>query len=379
MSGTPYSNGMDDMGDVDDMHSVDDGAPAMTPPGERPGRGFVARAMGAFKRHKRLVQAVVLLLIAVFLGTALARSWRYLQGYSWHVNWGLFVLAFALLVGQEITYGFIWRAILGRMGSRLDPLAAQRIYLSAEFVRYIPGNVWHIITRVMLAEQKGVAKTTGFASMVVELATKISAAALVFAVSLLFWADTTGLFARLPHDSPLVIGAILIPLLLLGLHPRLLRGALNFGLRKLGRDPVGFNLRYRDVLIITLYWALSWLVAGVGFYLLVRSVVSGPLPVTGVAAIIIGAGIYALGWDIGFVSFITPSGIGFREAAIAVLVVAAGFAPVSLGIIIAFLARLFNTGAELLCIAGAHLIRGAPLTPPRPQPQPEPQPQAGAR
>ena len=357
--------------------------------GMRSRSALVARAMGAFRRHKRVVQAVVLLLIAVFLGTALAKSWGYLQGYSWHVNWGLFVLAFTLLVGQEITYGFIWRAILGRMGSRLDPLSAQRIYLSAEFVRYIPGNVWHVITRVVLAEQKGVHKTTGLASMVVELATKISAAALVFAVSLLFWTDTTGLFARLPHDSPLVIGAILIPLLLLGLHPRLLRGALDFGLRKLGKEPVRFSLGYRDVLIITLYWALSWLLAGAGFYLLVRSVVSAPLPVSGLAVIVIGAGIYALGWDIGFVSFITPSGIGFREAAIAVLVVAAGFAPVSLGIIIAFLARLFNTGAELLCIAGAHLIRGAPLTPPQsepqpqpqphPEPQPQPQPQAGAR
>lgn len=353
--------------------------------GMRPSRGAVARAMGVFRRHKRLVQAVVMLLIAVFLGAALARSWRYLQGYSWHVNWGVFVLAFALLVGQEITYGFIWRAIVARMGSRLDPLAAQRIYLSAEFVRYIPGNVWHVITRVMLAEQKGVPKTTGFASMVVELATKISAGALVFAVSLLFWTDSGGLFAHLPHDSPLVIGAILIPLLLLGLHPRLLRGALNVGLRKLGREPVTFTLGYGDVLIITLYWALSWLLAGAGFYLLVRSVVGAPLPVGGVAAIMIAAGIYALGWDVGFVSFVTPSGIGFREAAIAVLVVAAGFAPVSLGIIIAFIARLFNTGAELLCIAGAHLIRGAPLTPPLPQPQPEPhpapkpQPRAGAR
>jgi hypothetical protein len=223
--------------------------------------------------------------------------------------------------------------------------------------------------------------------MVVELATKISAAALVFAVSLLFWTDTSGLFSRLPHDSPLVIGIVLIPLLLLGLQPRLLRGALNFGLRTLGRDPVRFDLRYRDVLLVTLYWALSWVIAGAGFYLLIRSVVTTPLPVGPVAGILISAGIYALGWDIGFVSFVTPSGIGFREAAIAVLVVAAGFAPAALGIIIAFVARLFNTGAELLCIAAAHAIRGTPLAPPeaesppgqRPQPQSQPQPSAEAR
>jgi uncharacterized membrane protein YbhN (UPF0104 family) len=127
------------------------------------------------------------------------------------------------------------------------------------------------------------------------------------------------------------------------------------------------------VLLITLAWALSWLVAGAGFYLLIRSVVATPPPITGPAAVLIAAGIYALAWDIGFASFITPSGIGFREAAVVVLVVAAGFAPAAgLGVVIAFLARLFNTGAELLCIAGAHLIRGAPLTPLQPQAQPQP-------
>jgi glycosyltransferase 2 family protein len=352
------------------------GLTAAAPPAESragAGGGVLSTALGLFKRHKRLVQVVVLALIVLFLGGALWKSWSQLSHYSWHVEWGLFIVAFALLVGQELSYAFIWRAILGRMGSQLDLLSAQRIYLGAEFVRYIPGNVWHVITRVLWAEQRGVPKSSGFASMVVELATKITAAVLVFAASLPFWADASGLFSRLPHDSPLVIAAILVPLLLLGLQPRLLRGALNFGLRKLGRQPVSFDLRYRDVLLITLAWALCWLIAGAGFYLLIRSVISTPPPMTGLAAVLVAAGIYALAWDIGFASFITPSGIGFREAAVVVLVVAAGFAPAAgLGVVIAFLARLFNTGAELLCIAGAHLIRGAPLTPLQPQPPMQP-------
>lgn len=371
---------------VTPQHDLHDGLTTAPPRTREEAKGgALSTVLGLFKRHKRLVQLGVLALIALFLGGALWKSWAQLGHYSWHVEWGLFIAAFALLVGQELSYAFIWRAILARMGSQLDLLSAQRIYLGAEFVRYIPGNVWHVITRVLWAEQRGVPKSAGFASMVVELATKISAAALVFAVSLPFWADTSGLFARLPHDSPLVIAAILVPLLLLGLQPRLLRGALNFGLRKLGRQPVSFDLRYRDVLLITLAWALSWLVAGAGFYLLIRSVVATPLPITGPAAVLIAAGIYALAWDIGFASFITPSGIGFREAAVVVLVVAAGFAPAAgLGVVIAFLARLFNTGAELLCIAGAHLIRGAPLTPLQPatspgspsQPRAQAQPEA---
>jgi len=332
------------------------------------GGGVLARALALFKRYKRLVQAVVLALIALFLGADVTRSWSKLAGQVISVQWGLLLAAFAVLVAQEVSYGFIWRGILGRMGSRLDAVSAQRIYLGAEFVRYIPGNVLHVITRVLWAEQRGVPKATGFASMVVELATKITSAALVFAVSLFFWRDSGAIAQAVPSWALPAIGAVGVPLLLLGLHPRLLTWALNAGLRKLKRPPVEFALRYRDVLIVTLYWSLSWMLAGVGFYLLVRALTQAPLPA---AAIIIAMGIYAIGWDVGFLTFVTPSGLGFREVVIAYLVAAAllgsvGAAAIAVGTVVAFAARLLSTGAELLCIAVAHAIPGArPVVPER--------------
>ncbi|MGH2486437.1 MAG: hypothetical protein ACRDHE_10520, partial [Ktedonobacterales bacterium] len=147
----------------------------------------MSRTLALLKRYKRLVQATALLLIAAFVAASVWKSWSNIAKYSWHVNYGLLVAAFALLVAQEVSYAFIWRGILLRMGARLDIVSSQRIYLGAEFVRYIPGNVWHVITRVLWAEQRGVPKAVGLACMVVELATKITAAALVFAVSLVFW------------------------------------------------------------------------------------------------------------------------------------------------------------------------------------------------
>jgi uncharacterized membrane protein YbhN (UPF0104 family) len=324
--------------------------------------------MRLFKRHKRIVQAVVLLLIGFGMGSIIWKSWTQLTHYSWHVQWGLLLAGFALLVAQEISYAFIWRDILRRMGSRLDIISSQRIYLGAEFVRYIPGNVWHVITRVMWSEQRGVPKPVGFASMVVELATKISAAALVFALSLFLWSDTHVLTSVAPSADFIVAAAVLVPLLLLGMHPRLLGSAFNFGLRKLGREPVTLTLSYRDILLVTLAWGVSWVVAGAGFYLLVRSLVSTPLPAS---ALWIAAGIYALGWDIGFVSFVTPSGLGFRETAIAYLLAASLFglstSGLALGMVIALIARLLSTGAELLCISGAHIVPVGPA-PTAPEP-----------
>ena len=320
--------------------------------------------MGFFKRYKVIVRVVVLALIAVFLAAGVWQSWNKLADYQWgNVAWWLFLVAFALLIIQELSYAFIWRGILARLGSHLDIISSQRIYLGAEFVRYIPGNVWHIITRVLWAEQRGVPKTRGFASMVIELATKISAAALLFLISLFFWPNVGALTSKLdiPHGVLVTAGALLIPLLLLGLYPRLLQAMLNLALRKAGREPIAITLHYGEILIITFYWMLSWLVAGLGFYVLIDSIAGISLSPSGLA---VAVGIYAIAWDIGFVSFVTPSGLGFREAAMTLLLTASNLVPnPAIALVLAFVTRLLATGAELFCISLAHIIPGAPVPP----------------
>ncbi|MGO8946474.1 MAG: lysylphosphatidylglycerol synthase transmembrane domain-containing protein [Ktedonobacterales bacterium] len=324
---------------------------------------LLSRVSELFRRYKTLVTVVVLALIAVFLGTGVWSSWSTLSHYHWEVRWWLFVAAFLLLVTQELSYAFIWRGILARLGSRLDIVSSQRIYLGAEFVRYIPGNVWHVITRVLWAEQRGVPKSVGFASMVVELATKITGAALIFVLSLFFWPSVGALTTRLniPHELLASAAAIAVPLLLGGLYPPILQATLNFILRKLGREPIRITLHYGDILLITAFWMMSWLVAGAGFYLLIESIANIPVSPAGLAVAI---GIYAIGWDVGFLSFVTPSGLGFREAAIIVLLTASNLVPsVAIATVLAFVARLLATASELLCITIAHIAPGAPAPP----------------
>jgi uncharacterized membrane protein YbhN (UPF0104 family) len=364
----------DDLEDLEDLEGLEVTLKrqAVGPTAGAPARAasLVSRVMGLVKRHKSVTQALVMVVIVAFVAIAVWKSWSNLQGYQWNIQWGLLLAGFALLISQELSFALIWRSILSRMGSHLNVVAAERIYLGAEFVRYIPGNVWHVITRVLWAEQRGVPKARGISSMVIELATKIFSAALVFAVSLLFWPDLTLLAAQthIPAQAAIIGGAVAIPLLLLGLYPPLLERALNLGLRLLKRKPTRLNMSYIDLLVITSLWALSWVVAGVGFYLITRAIVTTPLPANAIALCI---GIYALGWDIGFLSFITPSGIGFREAAIAALLawsaVTIGPSAFTIGLVVAFISRMLATGSELISIGLAYLIGGR-----MPLPTPEP-------
>jgi uncharacterized membrane protein YbhN (UPF0104 family) len=190
--------------------------------------------------------------------------------------------------------------------------------------------------------------------MIVELTTKIAAGALVFALSLLFWGDI-GVVGKLLNGTPIImiVGVLTVVALLVVLHPRVLNGLLNFSLRLLKREPVVLTLRYRNILTVTLYWCASWCVAGCAFYVLLLSL----WPTAPLLLLPLCIGIYAIVWDIGFLSFVTPSGLGARELSMvglfALAVPSLGFAP-----LLAVLSRVVSTLAELLCVSLAYFSGG---------------------
>src|SRR6266700_5350849 len=150
-------------------------------------------------------------------------NWQQLVASFHQWNYWLLALSFLGFILQEMSYGLIWQAVLRRLGHALPLRVCLRIYLASEFVRYIPGNVWHVLTRILWVGKYGVPRPIAFASMTVELITKLAAGVLIFAVSLLFWRDVAAIQTIL-HGSPIIIilGILLILALLIGLHPRIL-------------------------------------------------------------------------------------------------------------------------------------------------------------
>ncbi len=279
-------------------------------------------------------------------------DWNELIASVHQWNYWLLALSFLGFILQEMSYGLIWQAVLRRLGHHLPLRVCLRIYLASEFVRYIPGNVWHVLTRILWVGRYGVSRPIAFASMTVELITKLAAGALIFAVSLLFWGNLGTVGSLFQSSFIIVLGMVSFLALLFVLHPRILNGLLNTALRLLKRDPVVLTLSYADILLITLAWFASWFVAGCAFFVLVLAL----WPQTPLAALPICIGIYAIAWDFGFVTFITPSGIGFRELAIGVLFhLALPAIPVGPVAIIALLSRVVSTAAELLCVGVAYL------------------------
>jgi uncharacterized membrane protein YbhN (UPF0104 family) len=306
------------------------------------------------KVAKRLLQIGLPIVILAFFFYQVQKNWSQLTAHSFQWNPWLLALGFVGFVLQELSFGIIWRAVLRRLGYQLPLRISLRIYLASEFVRYIPGNIWHVLTRILWVNKYGVPRSVAFASMTIELITKLSSGVLIFAASLLFWHDITALGSLTQKGIILALGIGTIVALFVILYPPVLNSLLNFALRLLKREPVSLRMRYRDILLVTLSWYVSWLAAGSGFYVMTL----GLWPSAPLLAWPICIGIYALGWDIGFVSFITPSGLGFREAAISALLVLSLPVAFSLAIVIALLSRFISTIAELLCVGVAYLSGG---------------------
>jgi len=309
---------------------------------------------GVKKFGKRVLQiGLPVIILALFL-YQVKKNWADLTSYTFQWNPWLLALAFLCFMLQELSYGLIWRAILARLDSHLGLRVCLRIYLASEFVRYIPGNVWHVLTRILWVGKYGVSRPVAFASMAIELITKLAAGMLVFSMSLLFWQDYGKVGSLLRGSLLDILGVAGIIALFIGLHPRVLNGMLNWALRRLKREPIQLALRYSDILFITLAWCASWIVAGSAFYILLLAL----WPAAPLVAWPICIGIYAIAWDIGFVSFITPSGLGVREAAIVGLFALALPLPAGLASIMALLSRLVSTLAEVVCVSIAYLSGG---------------------
>jgi uncharacterized membrane protein YbhN (UPF0104 family) len=303
------------------------------------------------KIGKRVIQiGLPIVVVALFL-RYISGVWHDLTAHTFHWDPWLLALAFFGFVLQELSYGLIWRAVLIRLGHRLKLRVTLRIYLASEFVRYIPGNVWHVLTRILWVSKYGVSRPVAFASMTVELITKLAAGVLIFAASLLFWHDISAVGSLLHGSLVMIVGIATIVALLVILYPPVLNGLINLALRVLKRQPVTLALRYGDILLVTLAWCGSWLIAGCAFFVLLL----GIWPSAPLAALPVCIGIYAIAWDIGFLAFITPSGLVFREGAIVALFALAFPLPAGLSAIIAILSRFVSTLAELLCVSVAYL------------------------
>src|SRR5438477_6196883 len=258
-------------------------------------------------RHRRLLGAIQLGLLAVFfgsLGWALRGSIHAAAHDLDNANLTLFALGCAALGAYYLAFVLGWIRILAEWGIQLSYPAALRAEMLSMLAKYVPGGVWTPAARVVAARRAGVTDAALVtSSMLLEAGISAVAGVIVFVLSLAFVDNVEAPLAPL-----IVFGAVLLVLV----QPRVFRSLAAKVLRRFGYTKELPNLRARTISSLLVFYAGTWVLGGVALWLLLRSVGAHPEP----ASIVYLGGTAAVGAIVAVLFVFAPSGLGAREACV---------------------------------------------------------------
>jgi uncharacterized membrane protein YbhN (UPF0104 family) len=268
----------------------------------------------ALRIGRYLFAAAVVIAIAV----ALIKEWGALQTAlaAARPRWGYIVLSCLVVLANYAMLIEAWRTVLvgwtgkGRTGFTISFWEGARIWSISNLGRYIPGKVWQMGTMAVMAQARGVSGIAAAGSaVIITLLTTVGG----FVVLAITGADVL----RLPPFAIVAVVAVGVGVLL---SPQLLPWLGALAGRILRRDIAIPRLPHRAIWLAGLISAISWVVYGIAFRLLVIGVLgNAPGALSYYVAVFTGP------YLVGFLVLFMPGGIGVREMTMLPALQQAGF------------------------------------------------------
>jgi uncharacterized membrane protein YbhN (UPF0104 family) len=287
-------------------------------------------------RKKALVQYGLAALIFGCLVFFVARQWNELPDFEWRFSPAWLALAIVCVTLFYALQGELWRVVIHLLGEHIDAGPGRAVWGKSLLARYVPTNVLMVLGRVVMAERCGVPKRVTLASVLYELAFALGTAVMVGAYFVIQLPDLEGQPARYAVLT-------LIPLVLVVVHPRVFQPLIDFALGKLGREPLPRVLPFGRVLALCLAYVGCWATIGLGLYAFVAAL--HPVDLSDLPYI---ASSYPVAFCVAVLTFVVPSGIGTRDAALATAMAVVLPGAVATAIAVAF--RILQTLIELLYV-----------------------------
>lgn len=312
----------------------------------------VAPTGEAAPHWKVWLRALALVAALVFLALLLSSQWQALQAYRWQVRAPWLFASVVILAASGLWELSTWRRILAGLGGRLRWLRAAQTWFLSNIVRYIPGNVWQFLGMAELAADDGVPRVSVFTSIALHQALSTGVGLLLAALYLV-------IAGQGPVLDMLRPALLLAPLGLLLCHPRVLQALLGWLMRRLNRPAPVITLTLPQIAGLLWSYGIAWLLAGAAFASLVAAVT--PISREQFVALI---AIWAAAYVLGYLSLLTPSGLGVREGVLVMLLTP--LFPAPLPVILALAARVWTVATEALLALAALTTRMRTPTPARP-------------
>lgn len=245
-------------------------------------------------------------LIALFFIIRLIIShFTEIESHLHHINYTLTLIGGLCFVLYYFFRSYMYQKILNFLGYPLRLQETAYYWGQSELHRYIPGNVWSFLGRTVLFSRKNVSRSDITLSLIVESQLVCIGTILVTLLGVPFILQT--FVPELP-DKGLVTGvAVLASLFLIAFFlsfSRLKRMVKQPLLRKFLFTPFTVS---ENLLLLALS-ALCFLFFGLGYYFTITSIY--PLHLQLIWAL---SGFFAFSLLVGYLSILTPTGLGIRE------------------------------------------------------------------
>ncbi len=287
--------------------------------------------------RRSVLQLILAALILAFLGYVLLSQWDRLIASGVRFHPAFFALAVVANLVFFVLQAEVWRRVSAASGPAMEPAPAWCVWASSQVAKYVPGKVMLPLVRIGWAVRAGTTKAAATIGLYIEIILMIASSALVFVL-------LAGRIEALAGAWPPWVFPSLACAGILGLHPRIVEWGMNLGLRLAKREPIELRLGYPRIVALALVVAIGWLAHGLSA---VACVAALGLDATGAYAEL--TGVFALSWLVGFLSFLTPGGLGVREG-ILVLALKGRFGPEG-AVAISLVSRLAWIAAETVMAA----------------------------
>lgn len=295
---------------------------------------------------RTVVAAALVAATLVFLGLAIARNWAQIARFDWSIQ-PLQLGASVLLLIAAMAWGvLVWHRVIARFeapGLRLRTLLW--IWFLSNLARYVPGKIWQFVGAVQLGRRAGVRPPVILTSLAIHTGLTLVSAALVSLLALPVVLEELGATGVAVLTVAAASGLLLV-------HPAVLNFALRMVPERLSAEGLTWSGSWSDGIRLLALSTVAWLIYGAAFALFTDSLVPIPLAI---APALIAAN--ALAFLIGYAVFVSPGGLGAREAALALMLGPLGSLGVAAVVAVAF--RLWLILAELTGAALIAILPGA--------------------
>lgn len=283
----------------------------------------------------KILSWATVFLILFFLFKSLIANWHRIKEYQFEINPYYLILSVLLFFAGAVIASEVWRFVLFKSGLESSRWKTFKIHFLSRFGVYVPGKIWFLLIRSRLSQKDSFSQKTIITTSILEAGISMIAPSIL---SLIFMGSYF-----LDRAYFLITTAIVILGSIILLRPKIFYFLLNFGLKKIKKEPIpeNYQLKSANLLVALILTFAYWIIWGVSFYFFVRSIVIVPLD-----KIFDLTGIYIVSSTVGALAIFVPYGLGIRESLQSYLLTR--FFPWEIAVLVSFLTRIWIIANDLV-------------------------------